>query len=70
MRTIVDIPEPQLRQLAEQCERESASRAEIIRRAIVQYLSLRAKPAAHPFGLWKGRPDGVMYQQALRDEWK
>jgi len=41
MRTIIDLPEDQLEGLAAVCEREKASRAEVIRRAVALYLASR-----------------------------
>jgi hypothetical protein len=70
MRTIVDIPAEQLRQLAELCRREDLSRAEAVRRAIALLLADQPRQPDEAFGLWKGRgADGVRYQQALRGEW-
>jgi hypothetical protein len=70
MRTIIDIPSEQLRQLNELCRREDLSRAEAVRRAIALLLETRGSPPAEAFGLWKDRgTDGVAYQQALRGEW-
>jgi hypothetical protein len=71
MRTIVDIPEDQLKHLARICEREHLSRAEVVRRAIAVYL--RRSGAAsedRAFGLWRDRGlEGLRYQNELRDEW-
>jgi adenylate cyclase len=71
MRTIVDIPEDQLKRLTRICEREHVSRAEVVRRAIAVYL--RQGDAAsedQAFGLWRDRGlEGLSYQNALRDEW-
>jgi len=71
MRTIVDIPEEQLRQLSELCRREGFSRAEAIRRAVAQYLEARLPPPHdEAFGLWRDRGvDGLEYQERLRREW-
>lgn len=70
VRTIVDIPDEQLRQLAELCRREDLSRSEAVRRAIALLLAAQASRPDDAFGLWKGRgTDGVTYQRALRDEW-
>jgi hypothetical protein len=70
MRTIVDIPDDQLRGLTELCRREELSRAEAVRRAIALLLANQAQQPEDVFGLWKGREaDGVSYQQALRGEW-
>jgi hypothetical protein len=70
MRTIVDIPDAQLRPLAEQCRKQSISRAELVRRAIDLYLEQRQGKGTDVFGLWRGRgQDGVEYQRSLRAEW-
>ena len=70
MRTIIDIPDEQIRPLAEQCKEESISRAELIRRAIALYLEQRRRKGRDAFGLWRGRgQDGVEYQRSLRSEW-
>lgn len=71
MRTIVQIPEEQLRDLAELCRREKISRAEAIRRAVVEYARRRLpRDSERAFGLWRGRRvDGLAYQRRLRREW-
>jgi metal-responsive CopG/Arc/MetJ family transcriptional regulator len=70
MRAIIDIPDAQLGPLAEECEKEDISRAELIRRAIAQYLEQRKRRGNDVFGLWRGRGhDGVEYQRSLRAEW-
>ena len=71
MRTIIDIPENQLKRLTRICEREQLSRAEIIRRAIAVYLRQGgAASEDRAFGLWRDRGvEGLRYQEALRDEW-
>jgi hypothetical protein len=75
MRTLVDIPELQLKELARVSKAEKRSRAAIIRDAIAAYLE-KHKPKANSsafddaFGLWKDKNiDGVEYQRKLRDEW-
>lgn len=75
MRTIVDLPEEQIKALAELCKREGISRAEAIRRA-VEALTASMRPPkkdiSHYFGMWKDRDDigdGVEYQRRLRAEW-
>lgn len=71
MRTIIDIPDTQLEQLTNFAAQEKISRAELIRRAVADYLqhhALAAKDDA--FGLWKQRgEDGLAYQERLREEW-
>jgi hypothetical protein len=71
MRTIVDIPEDQLKRLTRICEREHVSRAEVVRRAIAIYLRQGdVESQDRAFGLWQGRGlEGLRYQDALRDEW-
>lgn len=71
MRTIVDLPEDQLRALGELCRRDKISRAEAIRRAVAQYAGHRsALGGRRAFGLWRGRRlDGLRYQRRLRREW-
>jgi len=71
MRTIVDLPEEQIRALAEVCRREKISRAEAVRRAVAEYASRHATgDADRAFGLWRGRRiDGLSYERRLRREW-
>lgn len=71
MRTIVEIPEDQVRMLAVVCRRERISRAEAIRRAVAEYARQRTMHgAANAFGLWRGRSlEGLRYQERLRREW-
>lgn len=71
MRTLVDIPDRQIRALAELCDKVNQPRAAVIRAAIDEYLA-RHTPGARDdaFGLWDARtPDGVALQRGLRDEW-
>lgn len=71
MRTIVDLPEEELRALKAAAKQEKISQAEAIRRAIRGYLAARPAPdrRSPAFGLWAGREEGVSYQRTLRDEW-
>lgn len=71
MRTIVELPEDQLRALAEICRREKISRAEAIRRAVARYAREAAgERSREAFGLWRGRgADGLAYERRLRKEW-
>ena len=72
MRTIIDLPEPQLEALDAVCRREGISRAEAVRRAVAAHI--RQARAAGPdaaFGLWRGRvPSGLAYERAVRQEWE
>jgi hypothetical protein len=71
MRTIVDLPEEQIRALAEVCRREKISRAEAVRRAVAEYAGRHAAgDAEKAFGLWRqGQVDGLSYERRLRREW-
>lgn len=71
MRTIVDIPAASLRALAKICKRSKISRAEAVRRAIDQYLSIHHEvPSDDAFGIWRERGvDALEYEHDLRDEW-
>ena len=71
MRTIIEIPEQQLEQMKPVMKQEGISRAELIRRAVSEYL-LRYPPQSDDaaFGLWAGKQtDGLAYQEQLRSEW-
>lgn len=72
MRTIVDLPPDQIRELGRVCDDHKISRAEAVRRAVAEFLSRRspAGGSLDGFGLWKGRRiDGVRYQTRMRAEW-
>ena len=71
MRTIIELPDDQLRDLAEICRREKISRAEAVRRAVAEYATRRRTPQSpDAFGLWRGRGvDGLAYERRLRREW-
>lgn len=70
MRTLVDIPDKQIKDLTAICEAEKVSRAEVIRQAISAYLEKKKPSAIEAFGLWKGsKVDGVRYQDEVRSEW-
>lgn len=71
MRTIIDIPDTQLDLLNIFAIQEKISRAELIRRAVADYLQRHATVAKDDaFGLWQRRnEDGLAYQQRLREEW-
>ncbi len=70
MRTIIDIPDTQIDLLSNLVEQENISRAELIRRAISEYLARYQVKQTDAFGLWKDKHvDGVEYQNKLRDEW-
>ncbi|MBK8454121.1 MAG: CopG family transcriptional regulator [Thiofilum sp.] len=72
MRTIIDLPPHHVAQLDRFSQHEKVSRAELVRRAIAEYLA-RHTPAhseSEAFGLWaKRQEDGLDYQNRLREEW-
>ena len=71
MRTIVDLPDEQIEALKRMSDSARLSRAELMRRAVGEYLA-RHQPAPddEAFGLWKKRKiDGVAYQEHARAEW-
>jgi hypothetical protein len=72
MRTIIDLPEEQIQALDRWCRRDGISRAEAIRRAIAQTVTVQsAADTGQAFGLWRDRPvDGVVYQRRVRKEWE
>ncbi len=71
MRTLVDIPNPDIAALDALGRARGASRAKLIREAVVEYLGHRAEvPRADAFGLWgQDDEDSVDYQRRLRAEW-
>ena len=73
MRTIVDIPDDQIKILNQMVQRKKVSRAEVIRQALASYIAsdARAKKGyKSAFGIWKKlKLDSVQYQQKLRSEW-
>lgn len=70
MRTIVDIPEHQIEQLAQLGKEQNKSRAELIRQAIAKYLENYSEQESQVFGIWSNRQeDGLSYQEKLREEW-
>lgn len=72
MRTIIDLTESHLAALRELEQRKHISRAELIRRAIAQYVVHHAE-TDNAFGAWKTpkrRPaDGLAVQKKLHAEW-
>lgn len=71
MRTIIEIPENQLKDLSHICTSQNISRAEAIRRAITIYVSEELNQEDSAFGIWKSRKiNSLNYQNNLRKEWK
>jgi metal-responsive CopG/Arc/MetJ family transcriptional regulator len=71
MRTLVDIPEEDLKLIRKVVKRRAISRAEFVREAIGAALAPYRKRIDHrAFGLWANlAEDGVAYQERLRSEW-
>ncbi len=72
MRTLVDIPDEQIDDLAVICKAKKVSRAEIIRQAISFYIGTNKPAPADAFGLWSAKQpavDGLTYQEQARAEW-
>ena len=71
MRTLIDLPDTQIRALAALCEKVNQPRAALIREAVAEYLDRQAATTAgSAFGLWgSDAADGLAYQEKVRAEW-
>lgn len=71
MRTLIDLPPDDMKELTRRSKAEKRSRASLIRDAVTEYLRKPAPKKEVPgFGLWKDYPiDGVEYQRKIRSEW-
>jgi len=73
MRTIVDIPEEQVKILDRISKRKKVSRATIVRQALIDYITVQNQTEESyeiAFGIWKGNKfDSLLHQQKLREEW-
>jgi predicted transcriptional regulator len=71
MRTLIDLPDDDIRALTEIAKAEGVPRAALIRRAVADWLAAHGrKPEDDAFGLWTGEEDGLAYQQRLRVDWQ
>lgn len=72
MRTIVELPDEQIEALKHLSEQSKLSRAELMRRAVAEYIKRHGTASdKEAFGIWKGRPrDSLDYQRELRSEWE
>ena len=69
-RILVDIPQKYIDDLGAIARAEKRSRAEVIRKAIADYVEQNKPVTADAFGLWKDRQvDGLAYQETIRSEW-
>ena len=74
-RTIIDIPDAQLREVDSLCRQLGLSRAEAVRRALREYLQHSDSARTEGFGLWMGHstevdevgglPNGAKDQKSL-----
>ena len=71
MRTLIDIPEEDLKLLNQVVKKLTISRAEFVRRAVATSLAPHRRKMNHAaFGAWSGFPeDGLAYQERIREEW-
>ena len=71
MRTLIDIPDEDVKLLKMVTKKLAISRAEFVRRAIADSLAPHRKKMTHAaFGLWASHPqDGLAYQERMREEW-
>lgn len=74
MRTIIDIPDIQVKVLNQLSKKKKVSRAEIIRQALTNYITNYSKTKnsyKKSFGILKDKKlDGIEFQRKLRKEWK
>lgn len=70
MRTLIDIPDRQIAELANICKAKDLTRAEAVRRAIDTFIERNKSAPEQAFGLWAGNPEsGQDYQERMRHEW-
>ena len=71
MRTLVDLPEAQIRRLDVRARSTRRSRASLIREAVDKLLGAdEVLSLEQAFGLWGDHAvDGLEYQQRIRAEW-
>jgi hypothetical protein len=71
MRTVVDLPDDHVRELAELSKCRNQSSASLIREAVAISLKARRRGKKDKaFGPWQPKgADGVTYQRKVRDEW-
>ncbi len=71
MRTLIDIPEEDLKLLNQVAKKLTISRAEFVRQAVAASLAPHRRKMNHAaFGAWSSFPeDGLAYQERMRAEW-
>ena len=72
MRTIVDLPDEQVKALARLCQSRGISRAEAVRRAVARLLADEQRPGRErAFGAWSGKGiKSTTLIRELRAEWE
>jgi metal-responsive CopG/Arc/MetJ family transcriptional regulator len=69
-RTIVDIPEAQMRDVDRLCRALGISRAEAVRRALAGFVEQNDSATTDGFGLWKDTAsDRAQLIEQLRQRW-
>ena len=73
MRTLVDLPEEDIRWLDRRAAETGKSRAALVREAVAEYRDgARREGIEKYFGLWKRHGftgDGLDYERRMRSEW-
>lgn len=73
MRTLIDLPEDDMKWLDGIARAEGKSRAAVVRDAVVAFRHAEDKAEMEQyFGLWQrhgSSVDGLAYERELRDEW-
>jgi len=71
IRTIIELPEEQVKALAKLCKSEKISRAEAVRMALGEMLARKQnQDREQAFGAWKNRGDSRKIVEGLRQEWE
>jgi metal-responsive CopG/Arc/MetJ family transcriptional regulator len=55
MRTLIDMPDNQIKELARICAARKLSRAEAVRQAVAAFIQQNSASRDAAFGLWKGQ---------------
>ena len=71
MRTLVDIPDSDIKRLTRLSKARKVSRASLVRAAVVEYLGKEQVDSLDRLaGIWADRDiDGLAYQEQMRREW-
>ena len=71
MRTIIEVPDDDIKHLDCIVKQQNKSRAAIIREAIRIYLESKTVDSdKSAFGIWKEKKvDGIHYQEQVRSDW-